>query len=288
MHVPVLLKETIEILDPKPGEFFIDGTLGGGGHGRAILEKVGAQGTLLAVDLDAALVRAFEKKANVIALRGNYAHLKRILRERGLPRADGIVIDLGFSSNQLVAGRGFSFRPSSAEEPLDMRYDAEEETYTAADAIRALSERELVELFFRYGEERAARRIAKEIVLRRKTRPLLTVGDLVAVVESASPRRGKIHPATKVFQALRIYVNRELENLAELLRDVPAVINAGGRAAIISFHSLEDRLVKRAFRDYAQTKQAILLTKKPIVPSQEEIKGNPRARSAKLRAIRII
>lgn len=291
MHTPVLLKETIKILNPKPGEFFIDGTLGAGGHSRAILEKIGARGKLLAIDLDSSAVDAFSKSehklnGNAIFVKENYANLKLIMRKHNLLRADGLVLDVGFSSDQLEkSGRGFSFKEKAGEEPLDMRYDTSGRTLTAADALNTMSEKELTELFFRYGEEKLSRRIAREIVSLRQKRRIIAVRDLVPAVEAAVPRRGRIHPATKVFQALRIYVNRELENLSALLRDLPEIINSGGRVAIITFHSLEDRAVKRAFRDYAKDGKVVLLTKKPVAPSEAEILQNPRSRSAKLRAI---
>jgi len=293
MHVPVLLKETISILDPKPGEFFIDGTLGAGGHSRAILEKIGARGTLLAIDLDSSAVDAFSKSehkrnGNVVVVKENYANLKLVMRKHNLPRADGLVLDIGFSSDQLErSGRGFSFSGKAGEEPLDMRYNTDGKALTASGVLNTMPEKELAELFFRYGEEKLSRRIAGEIAKRRKECPMSAVRDLVSAVEAAVPRRGRIHPATKVFQALRIYINRELENLSALLQDLPEIIDSGGRAAIITFHSLEDRAVKHAFRDYAKNGKAGALTKKPVRPSEEEIRQNPRARSAKLRAIKM-
>ncbi|TRZ65051.1 MAG: 16S rRNA (cytosine(1402)-N(4))-methyltransferase RsmH [Spirochaetia bacterium] len=286
-HIPVLLKEVIEILNPKPGEFFIDGTFGAGGHSTAILKKIGLNGKLLGIDWDKKVIANFKLQIanykNLILVQGNYADIPEILNERKLHRADGLIIDLGLSSDQLESsGRGFSFLK---DEILDMRFDSESGALSAAEIINSLSEKELADIFWKYGEEGNSRRIAKEIVEKRRKNRIKTTFELAEIVENAVSRRGKIHPATKVFQALRIYVNDELENLERLLKNLGIILKPQGRAAIISFHSLEDRLVKNYFRDMAKSGRAEILTKKPIVPSQEEIKNNQRSRSAKLRAL---
>ncbi len=287
MHIPVLLKEAIKTLDPKSGEFFIDGTFGGGGHAAAILEKIGPRGKLLAVDWDAkALKRAeggFGGRRNIVLTRGNYADLPEILKRLELPKADGLLLDLGFSSEQL-GGRGFSF---SKDEPLIMRYDDSKSGVTAADVVNGLGEKELADVIYKFGEERFSRKIAKAIVERRRKKRIETSGDLAGIVGEALPKnyeRGRIHPATRTFQALRIYVNGELENLERLLGGLEKILKSEGRVAVISFHSLEDRLVKKYFKKMEKEKNFLILTKKPVSPSPEEIRANPRSRSAKLRA----
>ncbi|MCL5004602.1 MAG: 16S rRNA (cytosine(1402)-N(4))-methyltransferase RsmH [Patescibacteria group bacterium] len=303
MHTPVLLKESIAILDPKPEEFFIDGTVGSGGHSEAILEKIGPNGKLLCVDWDEKAIKNLKNfkfkdlKKNVILVNGNYANLPEILKENNLPKADGLIVDLGFSSEQLSSGKGFSFMK---DEPLDMRYGDGE--MTAAEVINSFNEKDLADIFWKYGEERFSRQIAKKIVEERRKKRILTTFELVEIIKKAVPKfyeKGRIHPATRVFQALRIYVNRELENLETLLKNLDKIIKnkpphqtklwcgGKGRVAIISFHSLEDRLVKNYFRQMAKEGLAEILTKKPITPSEEEIKNNPRSRSAKMRAIEL-
>ncbi|MCL4404032.1 16S rRNA (cytosine(1402)-N(4))-methyltransferase RsmH [Patescibacteria group bacterium] len=290
-HVPVLLKEVIKVLDPKPGEFFVDGTLGAGGHARAIIERTKGRGLFLGIDWDEKALEAFRpevaSRGNVILAHGNYAEIPELLKKLQTPKIDGLVLDLGLSSDQLESsGRGFSFMRN---EPLDMRYNRnEEERPTAAQVVNSFSEEALTDIIFKYGEEKFARRIAKKIVERRRETRIMTTEELVRVIESAVPGRGKerIHPATRAFQALRIYVNGELQNLESILKSLPDVMEEGGRATVISFHSLEDRLVKNAFRELVLAKKADLINKKPISPGPPEIRGNPRSRSAKLRAIR--
>ncbi len=290
-HVPVLLKEVIKVLEPKPGEFFVDGTLGAGGHARAIIERTKGRGLFLGLDWDEKALEAFRpevaSRGNVILAHENYAHIPELLKKLQTPKIDGLVLDLGLSSDQLESsGRGFSFLRS---EPLDMRYDrSDEERPTAAQVVNSFSEDALTDIIFKYGEERFARRIAKRIVERRRTARIMTTEELVRAIESAVPvsSRGHLHPATKAFQALRIYVNNELKNLETILAALPEIMADGGRVAVISFHSLEDRLVKNAFRELAVAKKADLVNKKPIAPGPPEIKANPRSRSAKLRAIR--
>lgn len=298
MHTPVLLKEILKVLDPQPGGFFIDGTLGSGGHAKAILEKIKSRGTLLSLDWDGKNLEHFreenkEIKGKFVLIHENYANLAEILEKHRLPKADGLLLDLGFSSEQIEnSGRGFSFRsPPAGGEQLDMRYNPEdEERPTAANVINSLDEKNLADIIYQYGEERFSRQIAKKIVERRRKKRILMTEDLVEIIRSAVPKsyeHGRIHPATRTFQALRIYVNNELGNLKTILEKLPGIIDEGGRVAIISFHSLEDRIVKKHFQNLVLEKKAAFINKKPIVPSREEIMNNPRSRSAKLRAIKL-
>lgn len=296
MHKPVLLKEVIKFLDPKDGEFFIDGTFGGGGHSQAILEKVGPKGKLLGVDLDKSQIvngkLRFSHYRNVVLVQGNYTDLPEILKNEKLDKADGLLLDLGFSSNQLESGRGFTFQK---DEVLDMRYAAQArsskfktQNLTAAEVVNQFSEKDLADIFWKYGEERFARKIAQAVITERRRGKIMATFQLVELINRIIPRRGKINPATKTFQALRIYVNDELGNLEKVLKNLEKIIKNKGRLAIISFHSLEDRIVKNSFRELARGNKAKILTKKPIIASPEDIKENPRARSAKLRAIQLI
>ncbi|MCX7615925.1 MAG: 16S rRNA (cytosine(1402)-N(4))-methyltransferase RsmH [Patescibacteria group bacterium] len=300
VHLPVLKEEVIVHLNLKPGMFVIDGTADGGGHSLAILEKISPGGTLLMVDWDENLLkyaqsRLKEKKEllssnRVIAVVENYARIPQILREYRLPKAEGLILDLGFSSFHLEQSeRGFSFQ---RDEKLDMRYSTTENLATAAEVLNQLSERKLAEIFYRYGQERFSRQIAKSIVLYRRKKQIETTAQLLEIIDHSLPAREKfkrkIHPATKIFQALRIYVNRELENLESILKKLPAIIKSKGRCLIISFHSLEDRLVKNYFRYWQKEKKALVVNKKVIRPSFLERKQNPRSRSAKLRVLEII
>lgn len=273
-HVPVLLQETIKYLNIKPGEKYIDCTYGGGGHFRAI-QKAG--GVVLGIDQDP------EAHAPV---QGNFAHLKEIAGMIGFNPVSGILFDLGVSSHQLETDyRGFSFgrrRPAK----LDMRMDPDHQSVTAADLINAGGETELANLFWRYGEERDSRKIARAIVEERKEgRKVERTEDLVRIILSVSRKSGKdrTHPATRVFQALRIAVNDELASLEEALPQAVELLQAGGRLAVISFHSLEDRIVKNFMRDMGGMGKMEEVTEKPITPGKEEVAANPRARSGKLR-----
>jgi len=286
LHTPVLLEETLKLLAPVDGGIYVDGTLGLGGHAREILEQCGPTGQVIGFDRDGdAIARAQRNLApygkRVTFIRRNFAEIKKGLSEIDIAHVDGLLLDIGLSSLQLDAsGRGFSFK---GNEPLDMRMDDRGQV-TAADLLNQRGADELADIFYYYGEERHARRIAAQIVSEREKVGFETTDQLAAVVAQAIPKRfhpKKIHVATKVFQALRIAVNRELESLARILDETVDILKPGGRVCVISFHSLEDRLVKWKFRENPALK---VLTKKPVVPSEAERRRNPRARSAKLRA----
>lgn len=274
IHKPVLLKEVIEYLDPKPGENFIDCTFGEGGHAKEIEKKIAPGGKLLGIDAD---------PGQPAPVHGSYVDIDAIANKQDFGPVHGILADLGYSSYHIEAsGRGFSFL---SNEPLDMRYDTTS-TVTAADIVNTWSEDELVKIFEEYGEEKFSKKIVKEIIEQRKKEKIETTFDLKNIIESVVLRKEKIHPATRVFQALRIATNQELENLKIFLPKAIALLASGGRLAVISFHSLEDRMVKHFFQEKVKEGIVKILTKKPIGASQEEIVQNPRARSAKLRAIK--
>ncbi len=283
VHVPVMPNEIMEWLDPQPGGVFVDGTLGGGGHAAMLAERVGPTGTVIGIDRDPAVLEAAEFNLSGMPMRvaqGNYCDLPEFLEAVDLETVDGILLDLGLSSDQLAdPRRGFSF---SSEGPLDLRFDT-----TSGEAtwrwVNRLSAEKLADLIFKYGEERYSRRIARAIVERRRQGPIRTTTEMAEIVRRNIPRsksRERIDPATRTFQALRIASNDELKSLEIALQRLPNCLAPGGRLAIISFHSLEDRRVKEAFRDDPRLNA---LTKKPIRPSEEEIDQNPRCRSAKLR-----
>ncbi|MCI0459336.1 MAG: 16S rRNA (cytosine(1402)-N(4))-methyltransferase RsmH [Gemmataceae bacterium] len=284
-HVPVLSAEVLDLLAPQPGQVFVDATVGSGGHARLIAERLGPAGWLIGLDQDEsmlALARVRLAGLPVTLVHSNFDRLPRVLKELGVESVDGVLADLGVCSDQLdEPERGLSFQQSG---PLDMRLDPTEGE-SAADLLRRLTERELADIFFHYGEERFSRRIAHRIVETRKQAPLETTEQLADLVRRCVPRpkgrRHAIDPATRVFQGLRIAVNDELGALDRLLEALPRCIKLGGRAAVISFHSLEDRRVKRAFRQREVWQE---LTRKPVQASEEEVRANPRARSAKLRA----
>ena len=291
-HVPVLLQEVMRALDPRPGDFMIDGTVDGGGHAAAVIQAIGPTGKFLGVDLDEAMLAECRKRVPVragVTLRvGNYADLPEIVAREGLARADGLLLDLGFSSEQLEhSGRGFSFSEASRNEPLLMTYD--DARTPVRDLLERISERELADIIFQLGGERSSRRIARAIVTARRKQRIRTSGDLADIVRAALPKsyeRGRIDPATRTFQALRIAANGELTNLEKILGSLGDLMAPGGRVAIITFHSLEDRTVKQSFRELARTGEWELMSKKPIPPSFGEIVQNPRSRSAKLRTLR--
>jgi len=323
MHIPVLLHEVLAALDPQSGEFFIDGTLGGGGHAREIISRLNPGGTLIAVDRDPRAVAVFKESyvapenVKVIVEAASYAKLPEILAKHDLPKADGLLLDLGFSSEQVVggalAGRGFSF---AADEPLLMTYD--DETPSVAQLLAELSEGDLAAIIREYGEERYSAQIAKSILQIAKINGIATTGQLVTAIRAAVPASyegGRMNPATRTFQALRIYANSELHQLELLLAELPKLVRAGGRVGIISFHSLEDRIVKQHFKQlrvrdggsvgggqkYGRASagelpnpisapktadkpaQEIHLGNKVITATEKEMFHNPRSRSAKLR-----
>jgi len=284
-HVPVLCREAIEILNVQPDGFYIDATLGAGGHAEEILRRL-ENGKLLGIDRDpAALATARERLKGfgdkLIAMPGNFAQISELRAASGFPPADGLLADLGMSTMQLEdASRGFSF---STPAPLDMKMGPGPGP-NAADLVNELSERELADLVFKLGEERHSRRVARAIV---KGRPFRLTTELAQVVTRAIPSRTAlrhIHPATRTFQALRMAVNGELECLESLLAQLPGVLKPGVRVVILSFHSLEDRLVKWAFKAWQRDGRATLLTRHVVRPTEEEIAINPRSRSGKLRA----
>jgi 16S rRNA (cytosine1402-N4)-methyltransferase len=286
-HVPVLTAETLGYLQPERGGLFVDCTVGLGGHARAILERGATR--LLGVDRDpAALAIARPTLApwadRVELVHADYRSLASVLEARGIDAIDGALADLGVSSMQFdQAGRGFSFQ---RDEPLDMRMDPTTGA-TAADLVATTPETDLADVIYNYGEERFSRRIARAIVEARGIAPVITTGQLAAIVRGAVPHRGytRIDPATRTFQALRIWVNRELEGLDRFIETVVQRLRAGARFVVISFHSLEDRIVKHTFRALERDAHVItVLTKKPVTAGDEELQQNPRARSAKLRA----
>jgi 16S rRNA (cytosine1402-N4)-methyltransferase len=287
-HEPVMVTEVVDFLRPQRGGVFLDCTVGLGGHARALLEAGATRVVGVDRDRDAlALAKAALApwSARVDLAHADYRDVARVLDTRGIAAVDGALADLGVSSLQLDGeGRGFSFR---RDEPLDMRMDRSAGP-TAAELVAIAPETELADVIFRHGEERHSRRIARAIVDARRRTPIVTTGALAAIVRRAVPSRGyqRIDPATRTFQALRIWVNRELEGLDRFLQEIVGRLRAGARLVVIAFHSLEDRIVKRTFRALERSADAVVrvLTKRPLVPRDEEIATNPRARSAKLRA----
>lgn len=294
VHQPVLLQEVITFLDPQPGDFIIDGTVDGGGHAAVIIDRIGEKGNFMGLDWDKQLLertaKRFADRKNIILLHGNYAELPEIMQVNDLGKADGLLIDLGFSSEQLEAsGRGFSFNEAHKDEPLLMTYD--DSRTPLYQILREQNEESLANIIFEFGGERASRRIAKAIKDHGRKNPIRTSGELADIVRSVLPSKyehGRIDPATRTFQAFRIYANGELENLKTLLANLEKILKPGGRAVIISFHSVEDGMVKRAFQSLAKESKITILTKKPVEGTREEIKNNPRSRSAKIRAAQII
>ena len=302
-HTPVLKNEIIALLEPTSGGVYLDATLGGGGHGAEVLNRTGPDGLLLGIDRDPEAVEyaksrlaSYGDRARIV--KGDFRNLESILALQGIEAIDGAIFDLGVSSWQLDSDRGFSFM---RDEVLSMKMDPAEDTPDAADIVNSYSEAQLTELIRRYGEERYARRIARAIVERRKIAPISRTGELVDVIVSAvgaAYRGQQIHPATRTCQAIRIQVNRELEAIEAGLPAAIEVLKEGGRVCAVSFHSLEDGIVKSIFRRLAGkcecpprlpecrcgAKRLVrVITRKPIVPSEEEIRANTRSRSAKLR-----
>ncbi|MDO8436080.1 MAG: 16S rRNA (cytosine(1402)-N(4))-methyltransferase RsmH [bacterium] len=291
MHVPVLQKEVIDYLDPKPNDNFIDCTIDGGGHALVILEKTGPNGKILGIDWDKKVISNLKSKIANLELKNrliltcdNFANLKEIVKEENFESISGVLFDLGLSSWHLEESeRGFSFQK---DEPLDMRYDKGEKL-TAEKILNEYSRREIEKILKEYGEEMFAERIAQNIVDFRKSEPVKNTFQLVEIIKKSVPywyQRQRRHFATKTFQALRIAVNDEIRNLEKALPQALEAILPEGRLVFISFHSLEDRIVKNFFREKAKEGNLKIITKKPIHPSWTEIKKNPRSRSAKLRA----
>ena len=293
MHIPVLLQETIEKLAIKPGDIFLDATLGSGGHSRLICQLFGDQVTIVGIDEDASAVKRSQERfrdqqCRLIARIGNFRNLDLILDELRIPKVNKILFDLGLSSEQFnQSGRGFSFQQN---EPLLMTMSAAsaKNGMTAVDIVNSWAEENIATILKAYGEEQFAEKIARAIVEARSRKPIKTTFELVEIVKRATPRfyhSRKIHPATKTFQALRITVNDEIAALKEGLNKGFTRLSAGGRMAAISFHSLEDRAVKNFFKERVKINQATLISKKPMIPSREEMRNNPRSRSAKLRIL---
>lgn len=302
-HVPVLLQETLDLLISDPDGLYVDGTMGGGGHSREILARLGRNGRLISIDRDPealaeGLKWAGQYGGRVELVRANFSEVAQVLAARGIEGADGILLDLGVSSRQLNEGeRGFSFMRQG---PLDMRMDPESGV-PASHLVNTLDEVELARIFYEYGEEHASRRVARAVVAARGLNPLTTTEELAKVVERALGRHGGKHPGTKVFQALRIAVNGELGALEKFLSQLPGLLKEDGRVAVISYHSLEDRMVKTALKNL--TRHCIcpehapicrcgtpgsmeLLTRKAVKPTDAEVKANSRSRSARLRTAR--
>ena len=283
-HLPVLLEESVRGLRIRRDSLVIDATADGGGHASEFLKKLGRRGKLILLDWDPEMISILRKKfgneGRVRIFHLNFQDIRKLGESKIRPGA--IFFDLGLSSLQLDApGRGFSFQ---RDEPLIMRFDPLSGP-TAAEYLARANKDELAEVIWKYGEERAARKIAEAIVRSRHQREIKTTADLRRIIEKVLPRRGKIHPATRTFQALRIYLNGELRNLEQRLENGFEILKPGGRMAAISFHSLEDRIIKNFFKDRMRAGVAGLVTKKPLLPSALEIFENPRARSAKLRIL---
>ncbi len=287
-HQPVLLREAVQQLQPRSGGLYVDGTIGGGGHAEEILRACAPDGRLIGLDCDDEAITASRERlrefgTRVQLVRANFVELERVLMDVGVTTVDAVLFDLGVSSRQFdEPSRGFSFQ---REGPLDMRMDRQL-VASARDVLRTASLEELAQIFHTYGEERRARAIARRIVAERERNPIETTTQLTQLVERVlGPKRGRIHPATRVFQALRIAVNNELENLKRGLAGAVNVLKPGGRVAVISFHSLEDRIVKWFFIEQSRSETPALrpVTKKPITATEDEVNANPRARSAKLR-----
>ncbi len=303
-HKSVLLEETIDNLNVKPDGIYVDGTLGGGGHSYHIAEKLGPAGRLIGIDQDADAIKAaterlkpFEDKVTIV--RNNYCNFRTVLDDLGIDKVDGIILDLGVSSYQLdEADRGFTYKEENA--PLDMRMDQRQST-TAKDIVNGYSEFDLYRIIRDYGEDKFAKNIAKHIVAARQVKPLETTGELIEVIKAAIPMKIRAvggHPAKKTFQAIRIELNKELEVLTDSIDSMIDSLNPGGRICIITFHSLEDRIVKTRFRNNENTctcppdfpvcicgnkPKGKVITRKPIIPSEEELEYNKRSKSSKLR-----
>lgn len=290
-HIPVLLAEVLEMLEPRKGDTVVDCTIGGGGHSKAILQRIGKSGRLIGIDMDEQAIDIARKNLEhfsqqITFVKGRYEDLAVILNELKINNIDGCLYDLGVSSMQLDRkDRGFTY---SHDSRLDMRMD-EELKITAEYVINNYSKKELTRIFYEFGEERWASRIADFIVQKRRIKPFRTTFDLVDIIRAAIPasaRRRGGHPAKRVFQSLRIEVNKELSGLGESIKDCCNLLNERRSAVIISYHSLEDRIAKRSLQELKRQNLIEILTKKPIMPSELEINSNPRSKSARLRAFK--
>lgn len=303
-HYSVLLNETIENLNIKPDGIYVDGTLGGGGHAYQVASRLSEKGRLIGIDQDADAIAAAGERLKefgdkITIIRSNYANMKEELHRIGVEKVDGIVLDLGVSSFQLdTPERGFTYRDENA--PLDMRMD-DRQSLTAKDIVNGYSEMELYRIIRDYGEDKFAKNIAKHIVQERAEKPIETTGELTEIIRASIPMKVQVtggHPAKRTFQAIRIECNRELEVLRDSLDDMIDILNPGGRICIITFHSLEDRIVKGIFKKNenpctcpstfpvcvcGKVSKGKVITKKPILPSEEEMEVNSRSKSAKLR-----
>ena len=288
MHFPVLLREVIDYLDPTPGDIILDATMGGGGHSSEIIKRISPGGRLIALDRDPEAIERVKKslsghKEYITYVNDNFRNIKNILDGSGSQMLDGAIFDLGMSSFQVDdAERGFSFLN---EGPLDMRFDPHQE-FSARDAVNTLGREALAGILKEYGEERHAKLVARAILDARKKKTIETTGELVQIIEKSvggKYRSQRIHSACRTFQALRIYVNDELDSLKEGINGALSHMRSGSRICVISFHSLEDRIVKNLFRDKKRSGELKVLTKKPVVPTSEEMRTNSRSRSAKLR-----
>ncbi len=289
MHIPVLQKELLKYLNPQKNENFVDATIDGGGDALAVLQETEPKGKILGIDWTPEAIdrlkqkiQETELKKRLILVCENFVHLKKIVVQENFQDIAGVILDLGMSNWHLEdIPRGFSFQK---DEVLDMRYNPKEDL-KAEDIVNQWSPAKIERILREYGGERFAHRLTREITKARQVKPIQTTQELVALIERVIPRKGKIHPATKTFQALRIAVNQELENLTQVLPQAGDVLKPGGKLAVISFHSLEDNIVKHFFRQVENEGKGIILTKNPIVPSEPEKQQNPKSRSAKLRVI---
>lgn len=287
MHTPVLPQEVLKIFNPQPGESYIDATINGGGHAKAIAERIGETGKLLGIDWDCELLERIRNQKsgikNIELVCGNNQDIERIAKEKGFSKVNGILFDLGFSSYHIEkSGRGFSFQ---RDEPLDMRYSPGKNELTAEKIVNTWTEGAIEDILRRFGEERYSRRIAGAIARYRQRKRISRSRELALLVSRALPDRGsRLHPATKTFQALRIAVNNELENLSRALQGSMKLLAKGGKIAVISFQSLDDRIIKNFLKNGSGAGLLKIITSKPVIPSREEVTLNPRAGSAKLRA----
>jgi len=295
-HIPVMTDEVIHFLHPQKGGIYVDCTLGGGGHTELIAKMIGRKGLIIGIDRDIEAIQAAKKrlakvKSKIVYIHNNFRNLVSILDELNINSVDGILLDLGVSSFQLEnPKRGFSFKEKddNFHPNLDMRMDTSQ-SLSAYDVINRYSEKKLKDILYNLGEEPFASKIARQIVKERKTKPIMTVNDLLEVIRKSTPPRYRYsrrkHYASKVFRAIRMEVNQELPVLKEVMPQAVSRLKKNGRLVIISFHSLEDRIVKNYFRELARQKKVIILTPKPLIPTEKEITINPKARSAKLRAV---